>query len=187
MTKRCSWCEKDDLYRNYHDHEWGVPVYDDKKLFEFLVLESFQAGLSWYIILKKRENFRKAFAGFDVKKVSKFDEKKIEMLMSDVGIVRNRLKIIAAINNAQRFLEIQKQFGSFSNYVWSFVGNKPIINKRTSTKDVPAKTDISDMMSRDMGKRGFKFRGSTICYAFMQAIGMVNDHTIDCFRYKELQ
>lgn len=187
MLRRCSWCEKDDLYRNYHDLEWGVPIYDDKKLFEFLVLESFQAGLSWYIVLKKRENFRKAFANFDVKKVSKFDEKKAEVLMGDAGIVRNRLKIIAAVNNAKCFLEIQKEFGSFSNYVWSFVDNKSIINKRLSTKHIPATSDISDTMSKHMGKRGFKFRGSTICYAFMQAVGMVNDHTIDCFRYKELQ
>lgn len=186
-TTRCSWCEKDDLYRNYHDKEWGVPVYDDKKLFEFLVLESFQAGLSWYIVLKKRENFRRAFLNFDVKKVAKFDEKKIEALMNDVGIVRNRLKILAAINNAQRFLEIQKEFGSFSKYAWSFVGDKPIVNKRKSIKEIPSTSDISDMMSKDMGKRGFKFRGTTICYAFMQAVGMVNDHTIDCFRYKELQ
>lgn len=181
---RCSWCLKDPVYIQYHDEEWGQPVHDDRKLFEFLVLESFQAGLSWLTVLKKRENFRKAFAGFDAKKIARFDQKKVEELMEDAGIIRNRMKIEAAINNAKLFLEIQKEFGSFDKYVWGFVGGKPIINKRKILSDIPAKTELSDKMSTDMGKRGFKFRGSTICYAFMQAVGMVNDHLIDCWKYK---
>ena len=187
---RCGWCLGDPIYVKYHDEEWGQPVYDDKVLFEFLVLESFQAGLSWLTILKKRENFRKAFAGFDVKKVSKFDEQKYEALMQDAGIIRNQLKIRAAINNATRFIEIQKEFGSFSNYVWSFAEKtksgtyKPIINSRQSLRQVPPKTATSDAMSKDMGKRGFKFRGTTICYAFMQAVGIVNDHLDDCWKKK---
>ena len=159
---RCAWVSKDPLYIDYHDNEWGRPVHDDQKLFEFLILESFQAGLSWLIILRKRENFRKAFAGFDAKKISKFDQAKVERLMQDAGIVRNRLKIEAAINNAKRFLEIQKEFGSFDKYVWSFTKGKTIKNKPKSIKDLPAKTELSDAMSNDMGKRGFKFRGSTI-------------------------
>ncbi len=179
---RCAWSLGDPLYVKYHDEEWGQPMHDDKVLFEFLVLESFQAGLSWLTILKKRENFRKAFAGFDVKKVAKFDQKKFDTLMQDAGIVRNRLKIEAAINNAQRFMEIQKEFGSFDKYVWSFVGGKPLKNSLKSTRDIQPKTAISDAMSKDMGKRGFKFRGSTICYAFMQAVGMVNDHVDDCWK-----
>lgn len=184
--QRCTWSSQIPLMIEYHDTEWGVPEHDDKKLFEFLVLESFQAGLSWLIVLRKRENFRKAFAGFDAKKVAKFDKKKIEALMNDAGIIRNRLKIEAAINNAKCFLQIQKEFGSFDKYVWKFVNGKTLVNKRKSMKDLPAKTEISDAMSEEMGKRGFKFRGSTICYAFMQAIGMVNDHSVHCFRYKEL-
>jgi DNA-3-methyladenine glycosylase I len=179
---RCGWCLKEPIYVQYHDEEWGVPVHDDQKLFEFLVLESFQAGLSWLTVLKKRDNFRKAFAGFDAKKVSKFDEKKVEALMQDAGIIRNRLKIEAAINNAKCYLAIQKEFGSFDTYVWSFVGGKPLLNKRKTMRDIPATTEISDAMSKDMGKRGFKFRGSTICYAFMQAVGMVDDHVDDCWR-----
>lgn len=166
----------------YHDKEWGTPLHDDQKLFEFLVLESFQAGLSWYTVLKKRDNFRKAFANFDAKKVSGFDQKKFDLLMQDAGIIRNRLKIEAAINNAKCFLQIQKEFGSFDKYVWSFSGGKTIVNRRKSMKDVPGKTPISDAMSKDMGKRGFKFRGSTICYAFMQAVGIVDDHTDDCWK-----
>jgi DNA-3-methyladenine glycosylase I len=181
---RCSWCEKDPLYIEYHDTEWGVPVHDDKKLFEFLILESFQAGLSWLTILRKRENFKKAFAGFDPRKVAKFDEKKVRELLQDTGIIRNQLKIRAAINNAQRFLEVQKEFGSFAQYIWGFVGGKPIVNKRRLLKEIPATSEVSDRMSKDMGKRGFKFRGSTICYAFMQAVGMVNDHVVECFKYK---
>ena len=185
---RCGWCLGDPIYVTYHDEEWGQPVFDDKVLFEFLVLESFQAGLSWLTILKKRENFHKAFAGFDVKKVAKYDEQKYEDLMQDAGIIRNQLKIRGAINNAQRFQEIQKEFGSFSNYVWSFADKTkdgkpmPIHNRRKSLREVPPKTAISDAMSKDMGKRGFKFRGSTICYAFMQAVGIVNDHIDGCWK-----
>lgn len=184
--KRCAWPSENLMMIEYHDKEWGVPEHNDKKLFEFLVLESFQAGLSWLIVLNKRENFRKAFGDFEVKKVAKFDKKKIELLLKNEGIIRNRLKIEAAINNAKCFMQIQKEFGSFDKYVWAFVNGKPIINKRKSLKELPAKTEISDAMSEDMGKRGFKFRGSTICYAFMQAVGMVNDHVVDCFRYREL-
>ncbi|MEW6468587.1 MAG: DNA-3-methyladenine glycosylase I [Bacteroidota bacterium] len=183
--QRCEWCLTDPLYIDYHDKEWGVPVHDDGKLFEFLVLESFQAGLSWLTILKKRENFRKAFAGFDPRKVARFDRKKFNALMRDAGIVRNRLKIEAAINNAQRFLEIQKEFGSFDRYVWSFVNGRTIVNKRRSLTDMPATSPESDAMSADMGKRGFKFRGSTICYAFMQAVGMVDDHLDHCHRKRK--
>lgn len=181
---RCGWSTKDEsgIYVEYHDMEWGTPVHDDQKLFEFLVLESFQAGLSWLTVLKKRENFRKAFAGFDVKKVAKFDAKKIEALMQDAGIIRNKLKIEAAINNSKCFMVIQKEFGSFDKYVWGFVDGKQIVNKRKSLKDVPPTTAISDTMSKDMGKRGFKFRGSTICYAFMQAVGLVDDHIDECWR-----
>jgi DNA-3-methyladenine glycosylase I len=179
---RCGWCGTDPLYVQYHDEEWGKPVHDDKVLFEFMVLESFQAGLSWLTILRKRENFRKAFANFDVKKVAKFDEQKYEALMQDTGIVRNQLKIRAAINNAKCFMEIQKEFGSYDKYIWSFVDHKPIVNKPKTLKDLPAKTPLSDAMSKDMGKRGFKFRGSTICYAFMQAVGMVDDHLVDCWK-----
>ncbi len=183
---RCEWCLKTPLYIKYHDEEWGVPVHDDKKLFEFLVLESFQAGLSWLTILNKRENFRKAFKNFDPIKVSKFTKVDFNRLIKDAGIIRNKLKIEAAINNAKRFLEIQKEFGTFDKYVWSFIKNNTVINKNKSMKDYVAKSEVSDAMSEDMGRRGFKFRGSTICYAFMQAVGMVNDHLVNCFRYKEL-
>lgn len=182
---RCGWCLNSPIYVEYHDKEWGKPVHDDKVLFEFLVLESFQAGLSWLTILRKRENFRKAFSNFDVKKVAKYDQRKFDELMQNEGIIRNRLKIGAAINNAQRFIEIQKEFGSFDKYVWSFVGNKPVVNSRKSLREIPPKTEISDAMSKDMGKRGFKFRGTTICYAFMQAVGIVNDHVDDCWRRKQ--
>lgn len=182
---RCTWCLKDDLYITYHDTEWGRPLHDDQKLFEFLVLESFQAGLSWWIVLRKRENFRKAFANFDAKKVARFDEVKIESLMQDAGIVRNRLKILAAINNAKVFLEIQKEFGSFDTYVWSFTKGKTIRNCPKDISKLPNKTLLSDQMSKDMGKRGFKFRGSTICYAFMQAVGIVDDHVSTCFLAKK--
>lgn len=183
--KRCEWCLKDPLYIDYHDVEWGKAVHDDRVLFEFLVLESFQAGLSWLTILKKRENFRKAFADFEVKKVARFDRKKFRSLMQDAGIIRNRLKIEATINNARRFIEIQNEFGSFDKYVWGFTKGKRIINSRKSLKDIPAKTAVSDAMSEDMGKRGFKFRGSTICYAFMQAVGIVDDHLDSCWRKKD--
>lgn len=179
---RCAWCLGNELYEKYHDEEWGVPIHNDEKLFEFLILESFQAGLSWLTVLKKRENFRAAFAGFDAKKVAKFNADKIEALMQDAGIIRNRLKILAAVNNAKIFLEIQKEFGSFDAYVWSFTNYKTIVNNPKTIKDIPAKTALSDAMSKDMGKRGFKFRGSTICYAFMQAVGIVNDHTVDCWK-----
>ena len=179
---RCPWCESDPLYVKYHDEEWGIPVYDDRVLFEFLTLESAQAGLSWLTVLKKRENYRNAFADFDPVKVARFSMTKVEKLMNDPGIVRNRLKIMAAISNAKLFLKIQEEFGSFSKYSWGFVGNKPMVNKRKSMKDVPATTPESDALSKDLKKRGFKFTGSTIIYAHMQATGMVNDHLDGCFR-----
>lgn len=177
---RCGWCEKDDLYRKYHDEEWGKPVYDDETIFEFLVLESFQAGLSWYTILKKRENFKKAFDEFNYNIIATYSEDKVEDLMNNAGIIRNRLKILATINNAQRFQEVQKEFGSFSKYIWSFVDGKPIVNHPKTLSDVPATTEISDALSKDLKKRGFKFLGSTVVYAHMQATGMVNDHLVDC-------
>lgn len=182
---RCGWCISDPLYIKYHDEEWGRPVRDDLILFEFLILESFQAGLSWLTILRKRENFRKAFAGFDVKKVAAFTQADFDRLMNDTGIIRNKQKIEAAINNAQRFIEIQQEFGSFSHYMWSFLGGKPVINRWNSLKELPARTDLSDRISKDMKKRGFKFFGTTICYAHMQATGMVNDHTADCYLYDQ--
>lgn len=183
---RCSWAGTDPLYVEYHDTEWGVPVHDDQKLFEFLVLESAQAGLSWITILRKRENYRKAFAGFDPKKVARFNEKKIAALLKNEGIIRNNLKIRAAINNAQRFLEIQKEFGTFAEYMWSFVNHNPIQNKRKALTGVPATTPISDALAKDMKMRGFKFLGSTVLYAHMQAVGMVNDHITTCHCYKKL-
>ncbi len=183
---RCEWCGTDPLYVKYHDEEWGVPVHDDRKLFEFLILEGAQAGLSWITILKKRENYIKAFDNFDPLKVSRYSEKKIEKLLQNPGIVRNKLKINSAVGNAKAFLKIQKEYGSFDKYIWSFVGGKPIINKWKSLKEIPVTTKESDAMSKDLKKRGFKFVGSTICYAFMQAVGMVNDHTKKCFRYREL-
>jgi len=178
--KRCDWVSTDVLYINYHDNEWGKPVYDDATIFEFLVLESFQAGLSWITILKKREHFRDAFDQFDYKKIAYYSEEKVDALMQNAGIVRNRLKILATINNAQRFLEVQKEFGTFSAYIWSFVGGKPLVNSFKSIKEVPATTEISDALSKDLKKRGFKFLGSTVVYAHMQATGMVNDHIVDC-------
>lgn len=178
---RCGWCEKDDLYRDYHDTEWGKPVYDDQLLFEFLILETFQAGLSWYTILAKRNNFRKAFANFDYKKVAKYDESKIQELLLDAGIIRNQLKIRAAVSNAIAFMEVQKEFGSFSNYIWNFTDGKPIDNQPKTLRDVPASTPLSDAISKDLKKRGFKFVGTTVVYAHMQATGMVNDHVIDCW------
>lgn len=180
MMKRCDWVSTDELYINYHDNEWGKPVYDDATIFEFLVLESFQAGLSWITILKKREYFREAFDQFDYKKIAQYTDDKVEELMQNAGIVRNRLKILATINNAQRFQEIQNEFGSFSTYIWSFVGGKPIVNSYQSIQEVPATTEISDALSKDLKKRGFKFLGSTVVYAHMQATGMVNDHIVDC-------
>lgn len=178
---RCGWCEKDDLYRNYHDNEWGKPVYDDATLFEFLVLETFQAGLSWYTILKKSDNFKQAFDNFDYKKISEYNEEKIQELLQDAGIIRNQLKVRGTISSAIAFMEIQKEFGSFSNYIWKFTGGKPIENNRKSLQDVPATTPLSDEISQDLKKRGFKFVGSTVVYAHMQATGMVNDHVIDCW------
>ena len=177
---RCGWCEKDDLYRNYHDEEWGKPTYDDQVFFEFLLLESFQAGLSWYTILKKRENFKLAFDNYNYKKIAKYKQSKIDDLLNDEGIIRNKLKIAATITNARNFQEIQKEFGSFSNYIWNFVGGKPNINNPKTLKEVAATTEVSDLISKDLKKRGFKFLGSTVVYAFMQATGLVNDHLDDC-------
>jgi len=184
--KRCPWGRDDELYIRYHDEEWGVPVHDDMKHFEFLVLESAQAGLSWETILKKRENYRKAYEGFDPVKVSKYGEKKIVELMGNAGIIRNRKKIEASINNAKRFLEIQREFGSFDIYIWSFSGNKQVINKWKKIPEIPASTELSDRISADLRKRGFKFIGTTTIYAHLQAIGIVNDHVTSCFRYKEV-
>ena len=178
---RCAWCEKDDLYRNYHDQEWGKPIYDDETIFEFLILESFQAGLSWYTILAKRENFRAAFDYFDYQKIAQYSEDKVEELIQNTGIIRNRLKILATINNAQKFMEVQKEFGSFSKYIWGFVNHEPIVNRPKTLKEVPATTEISDALAKDLKKRGFKFMGSTVVYAHMQATGMVNDHVEDCW------
>lgn len=184
---RCPWGTKDELYIKYHDEDWGVPVHDDHKQFEFLVLESAQAGLSWYTILKKRENYREAYDGFDPEKVAKYDEEKVEELMQNAGIVRNRRKIEASVNNAKRFLEIQKEFGNFCNYIWKFVDNKPLINHWKDMSEMPAKTELSDRVSRDLKKRGFKFLGSTIVYSHLQATGLINDHLTNCFRWKECQ
>jgi DNA-3-methyladenine glycosylase I len=178
---RCAWCEKDDLYRNYHDNEWGKPVYDDQILFEFLILETFQAGLSWYTILKKRENFRKAFANFDYKKVAQFSEEKIQELLLDAGIIRNQLKIRAAVANAIAFMKVQEEFGTFSKYIWNFTDGKPIDNNPKTLKDITSSTPLSDAISKDLKKRGFKFVGTTVVYAHMQATGMVNDHVENCW------
>lgn len=183
MTVRCSWVNEDPLYVNYHDHEWGVPVHDDRKLFEMLNLEGAQAGLSWYTILKKREGYREAFDGFDPHKIIQYDDKKLAELLLHPGIVRNRLKIASVVQNAKAFLQVQEEFGSFDRYIWGFVGGKPIKNHWTDMAQVPATSEISDAMSKDLKKRGFKFIGSTICYAYMQAVGMVNDHNQTCFRY----
>lgn len=179
---RCPWCGTDELYVKYHDEEWGVPVHDDRKHFEFLVLESAQAGLNWLTILRKRENYRKAYDGFDAFKVSMYDENKIDELMQNPGIIRNRRKIEASINNAKHFIEIQKEFGSFDNYIWSFVGNKPVVNDWEDISKVPATSELSDNVSKDLKKRGFKFLGSTIVYAHLQATGIINDHLNNCFR-----
>ena len=183
---RCPWPGNNPLMIAYHDDEWGVPLHDDQKLFEFMVLDAFQAGLSWNTIINKRTNFEKAFSGFDVKKISRYTEKDFDRLMQDSGIIRNRLKIRAAIQNAKCFLQVQKEFGSFDRYIWQFVHHQAIQNKIRTLKDYQAKTKESDAMSKDLLKRGFKFVGSTICYAFMQAAGMVNDHAVDCFRHKEV-
>lgn len=182
---RCKWCESSDLMRAYHDSEWGVPVHDDKKHFEFIVLDSFQAGLSWSTILNKRENFRKAFAGFDVVKVSRFTESKILQLMQNEGIIRNNLKIRGTVKNAKAFIATQKEFGSFDNYIWQFTGGKTLDHKLKKHTNVPASTKESDAMSKDLKSRGFTFVGTTICYAYMQAAGMVNDHVTNCFCYRK--
>lgn len=182
MKQRCFWVTDSKLYQDYHDKEWGEPVYDDKTLFEFLILETFQAGVSWITILNKRENFRKAFDNFEYQKIAKYPESKFNELMQDAGIIRNKLKIRSAITNAQLFMEIQKEFGSFSKFIWSYVDDTPIINNFNKREEVPATSKISDKISKDLKKRGFKFTGSTIMYAYMQAVGMVNDHTKDCFK-----
>lgn len=186
MKKRCSWAGNDPLYIAYHDEEWGVPVYDDATLFEFLVLETFQAGLSWITILKKRENFREAFDNFDYKKIANYKEEKYEELLLNKGIIRNKLKIKATISNADFFIKVQEEFGTFSKYIWGFCDNKPIKNAFKNREEVPATTELSDKISKDLKKRGFKFVGSTVVYAYMQATGMVNDHVTDCFRYDEV-
>lgn len=183
---RCPWPSDDKLMIKYHDNEWGVPLHNDKKLFEFLILEGFQAGLSWRTVLYKRENFRKAFDNFDFHKVAKYDKRKINSLLKNEGIIRNKLKIEGAVKNAKAFLQIRKEFGTFDKYIWGFVNYKPIQNKFKSLRELPARTELSDLISKDMKKRGFTFVGSTIIYAHMQATGMVNDHIIDCFMYKEL-
>jgi DNA-3-methyladenine glycosylase I len=185
MTKRCEWCGDDPLYVAYHDSEWGVPVRDDPTLFEFLILEGAQAGLSWITILRKRENYRRLFDHFDVEKIARYTDKKLDQILQDPGIVRNRLKVYGARKNAIAFLAIQEQMGSFSDYIWGFVDGTPIQNRRKSIRDVPPMSPVSDKLSKDMKKRGFTFVGSTILYAHMQATGMVNDHTTDCFRHKE--
>ncbi len=183
---RCAWCKGDSLYEAYHDLEWGVPVKDDHSFFEFLILETFQAGLSWITILKKREHFRKAFDFFDYNKIATYDQEKKDALLQDAGIVRNKLKVNATVSNAQAFIKVQEEFGSFSKYIWSFVDGKTIKNEIKNHKDCPANTPLSDTISKDLKKRGFKFVGSTVIYAFMQATGMVNDHEVNCFRYEEV-
>lgn len=185
--KRCSWCEGSDIDRHYHDTEWGVPVYDDRLLFEMLILEGAQAGVSWHVVLSKRAHYQKVFANFDAAKLARFTDARLEKLLLDPGIIRNRLKVFSVRTNAQRFLETQQEFGSFKDYIWQFVDGKPINHKRRKSADVPSKSAHSDAMSKDLKKRGFKFIGSTICYAYMQGVGMVNDHTVDCFRYKQIK
>ena len=182
-NRRCTWCGDDPLYQQYHDREWGVPCRDDQTLFEFVVLEGAQAGLSWITVLRKRETYRKAFANFDVQRVAAFDEADVERLLQDPGIVRNRLKVASTISNARLFIDLQNEYGSFSRYLWGFVDDKPIVNHWSSLSQIPASTELSDRISKEMKKRGFKFFGTTICYAFLQAVGVVNDHTTDCFRY----
>jgi DNA-3-methyladenine glycosylase I len=183
--KRCTWPGDDALMIAYHDEEWGVPLHDDRRLFEFLILEGAQAGLSWRTILHKRKNYRRAFDRFDAKKIAAYRAADVRRLLADEGIVRNRLKVASTIDNARAFLDVKKEYGSFDRYIWGFVGGKPAQNRFRSLGDIPARTDISDAMSKDLKKRGFRFVGSTICYAFMQATGMVNDHAVDCFRHRE--
>lgn len=184
VKTRCAWSESSEIYQAYHDQEWGVPLHDERALFEFLTLEGAQAGLSWITILKKRESYREAFDNFEVERVARYDERKIEALMQNVGIVRNRLKVQSTVLNAKKYLAVQDEFGSFDQFIWGFVDGRPVQNHRASLNDVPSSTAVSDAMSKELKRRGFKFVGSTICYAFMQATGMVNDHTTDCFRYK---
>ncbi|MDC0303680.1 DNA-3-methyladenine glycosylase I [Flavobacteriales bacterium] len=184
---RCDWVSDDPLYIAYHDKEWGVPLHDEQRLFEFLILETFQAGLSWITVLRKRENFRRAFDQFDYKKIAKYDEPKIRELLQNTGIIRNKLKVKAAISNAQAFIEVQEEFDSFDKYIWRFVNDKPLQNNFKMVRDIPAKTEIAEVLSEDLKKWGFKFVGPTVVYAHMQATGMVNNHTIDCFRFKEVQ
>ena len=186
MKQRCKWAGTDLLYIKYHDNEWGIPLHDDRKLFELLILEGMQAGLSWITILKKRQSYRNAFNNFNVEQIATYDSNKIVQLLSNKGIIRNRLKIEAAVQNARAFLSVQKEFGNFDTYIWRFIGGKPITNAWKTQEEIPSKTDESIAMSIDLKKRGFKFAGPTICYAFMQAVGMVNDHTVDCFRYHEI-
>lgn len=186
QIKRCAWCKGDALYEQYHDQEWGVPVFDDHKLFEFLTLETFQAGLSWITVLRKRENFRVAFDAFDYEKVAQYGETKRGALMNNEGIIRNKQKIIAAVNNAQRFIAIRRKHGTFSRYIWGFVGGQPLQNRFKTLEDIPAKTPLSKKISKDLKQNGFQFVGPTVVYAHMQATGMVNDHLVDCYRYKEL-
>ena len=183
--ERCSWCTSDELYIRYHDEEWGIPCHDDQTLFEFLILEGAQAGLNWLTILKRREGYRRAMAGFDVQKVAQFDEADVERLLNDAGIIRNRLKVNSAITNARAFIKVQEEFGSFSDYIWQFVNHQPIINRWQTMSDVPATTAESDAMSKDLKKRSFKYVGSTICYAYMQAMGLVDDHLTSCIAYKD--
>jgi DNA-3-methyladenine glycosylase I len=184
--KRCGWGGLDPIYLRYHDKEWGVPVHNDRRLFEMLILEGTQAGLSWLIVLRKREEYRKTFDNFDASRIARYTEKKVQKLLSDPGIIRNRLKITAAIDNAKAFLKVQKEFGSFDKFLWSFVGGKPRQNQFKRLREIPSRTPQSDAMSRELKKRGFRFVGSTICYAFMQAVGMVNDHIVSCYRRKEI-
>lgn len=183
---RCPWCEKTDIYIDYHDKDWGVPVFNDNKHFEFIVLESAQAGLNWLTILNRRENYRKAYSGFDPNIVAMYNEEQINVLLNDSGIIRNKLKIEASVNNAKRFLEIQKEFGSFCNYIWSFVNYYPVINKLNDLSEMPAQTELSNTISKELKKRGFKFIGSTIIYSYLQATGLVNDHLTKCYRYSEI-
>lgn len=185
--KRCDWADRSGLEQSYHDNEWGMEIHDDRTLFEFLVLEGAQAGLSWSTVLRKREGYRKAFDNFDARKIARYSENAVSRLLTDSGIIRNRLKINAAITNARAFLQVQREFGSFDNYIWQFVNGRPIQNSWRKMTDIPSGTPESEAMSKDLRKRGFKFVGTTICYAFMQAVGMVNDHVVDCFRYKELR
>ena len=185
-TSSCDWPGSNELMQKYHDEEWGIPNHDDRKWFEYITLDAFQAGLSWAIVLKKRENFRKAFNNFDPKIITKYDQIKVDELIQDAGIIRNKLKINATISNAKVFLEVQKEYGSFDKYIWQFVNGKPIVNNWENISELPASTPESDMLSKDLKSRGFKFVGTTICYAFMQSAGMVNDHLVHCFRYKEL-